>query len=105
METYKNEIIPRADQAYKLYLTKFKEMAAAYPQVLIAQRALLQAGVEYVSAVENVWKSVVPLRGYLLTEGFDAPRAFEDRASAEEQLRPEGIVPGELETTGRNTPR
>ena len=104
VEIYKNEVIPRADQAYQLYLAKFKEMAAAYPQALIAQRTLFQAGIEYVSAVENVWRAVVPLRGYLLTEGLDAPRAFEDRASAEERLRPDESFPvGEME--GRDNRR
>lgn len=84
VETYKNEVVPRAEQAYQLYLAKFKEMAAAYPQALIAQRSLLQAGVEYVSSVENLWKAVVPLRGYLLMEGFEAPRSFEESIAADE---------------------
>jgi outer membrane protein, heavy metal efflux system len=102
VETYKNEIIPRADQAYQLYLAKFKEMAAAYPQALIAQRTLFQAGIEYVSAVENLWRAVVPLQGYLLTEGLDAPRAFEDRVSVEQSLRPDDNFPAsELEESTR----
>ena len=58
-----------------MYMAKFKEMAAAYPQALIAQRTLFQASVDYVNAVENLWKAVVPLQGYLLMEGFDAPRS------------------------------
>ena len=106
VETYKNEVIPRADQAYRLYLAKFKEMAAAYPQALIAQRTLFQASVEYVAAVENLWRAVVPLQGYLLTEGLDAPRAFEERVSADERLRPDDIFPaGELEESGRDDRR
>ena len=54
-------------------------MAAAYPQVLIAQRAALQAGVEYIGALENFWRAVIPLRGYLLMDGFDAPGSFQGR--------------------------
>lgn len=88
VETYKNEVVPRAEQAYQLYLAKFKEMAAAYPQALIAQRSLLQAGIEYVSSVENLWKAVVPLQGYLLLEGFDAPRSFEETIAADETVGP-----------------
>ena len=84
VETYKNEVVPRAERAYQLYLAKFKEMAAAYPQALIAQRSLLQAGIEYVSAVENLWKAVVPLQGYLLMEGFDAPRSFDETTTADD---------------------
>jgi cobalt-zinc-cadmium efflux system outer membrane protein len=78
VETYKKEVIPRAEEAYQLYLAKFQEMAAAYPQVLIAQRAALQAGVEYIGALENFWRAVIPLRGYLLMDGLDA-RSFEER--------------------------
>jgi outer membrane protein, heavy metal efflux system len=85
VETYKKEVVPRAEQAYQLYLAKFKEMAAAYPQALIAQRSLLQASIEYVSAVENLWKAVVPLQGYLLMDGFDAPRLFEETIAANER--------------------
>src|SRR6266542_900582 len=58
-----------AGGAYQMYMAKFKEMAAAYPQALIAQRTLVQASVDYVNAVENLWKAVVPLQGYLLMEG------------------------------------
>ena len=76
VETYKKEVIPRAEEAYQLYLAKFQEMAAAYPQVLIAQRAALQAGVEYVGALENFWRAVIPLRGYLLMDGFGPSRSL-----------------------------
>ncbi len=79
VETYKKEVIPRAEEAYQLYLAKFQEMAAAYPQVLIAQRTALQAGVEYIGALENFWRAVIPLRGYLLMDGLAAPRSFEGR--------------------------
>lgn len=75
VESYRKEVIPRSEQAYQLYLAKFREMAAAYPQALIAQRTLFQASVEYINAVENLWKAVVPLQGYLLMEGFDVPGA------------------------------
>jgi outer membrane protein, heavy metal efflux system len=34
---YKNEMIPRAQQAYEMYLQRYRQMAAAYPQVLIAR--------------------------------------------------------------------
>ncbi|MGH9697409.1 MAG: TolC family protein, partial [Bryobacteraceae bacterium] len=35
---YKDEMIPRAKRAYQLYLTKYQQMGAAYPQVLVSQR-------------------------------------------------------------------
>lgn len=72
---YKREILPRAERAYELYLTKFRQMAAAYPQALIAQRTLFQARAEYVDTLIDVWQKVTLLRGLLLTGGLDAPRA------------------------------
>jgi len=70
---YNREILPRAQQAYEMYLSKFRQMAAAYPQALIAQRTLFQAQTEYVTALVDVWQKVVQLRGMLLTGGLVAP--------------------------------
>lgn len=70
---YRREILPRAQQAYDLYLAKFRQMAASYPQVLIAQRTLFQARTEYVGALVELWQNVAKLRGLLLVGGLDAP--------------------------------
>jgi cobalt-zinc-cadmium efflux system outer membrane protein len=72
---YKREILPRAERAYELYLSKFRQMAAAYPQALIAQRTLFQARAEYVNSLVDVWQHVTLLRGLLLMGGLDAPSA------------------------------
>lgn len=65
VEVYRTEILPRAEEAYRLYLTKYREMAAAYPQVLIAQRTLGQVTQEYVDALESTWRVAVGLQGFL----------------------------------------
>ncbi len=70
---YNREVLPRAQRAYEMYLAKFRQMAAAYPQVLIAQRTLFQARAEYVEALVELWRNVAQLRGMLLTGGLDAP--------------------------------
>ena len=70
---YEKQIIPQAQGAYDLYRTNFRQMAAAYPQVLIAQRTLFQVRVEYVRALVNTWQNAVLLRGYLLNGALDAP--------------------------------
>lgn len=72
-ERYQREILPRAQQAYELYLKGFRQMAAAYPQVLIAQRTLFQARTEYVQAVVDLWRGAVVLEGMLLSGGLEAP--------------------------------
>jgi outer membrane protein, heavy metal efflux system len=70
---YKNEMIPRAQKAYELYAKKYQQMAAAYPQVLIAQRTLMQLQVAYVNALESSATNSVALQSYLLTDGLEAP--------------------------------
>lgn len=71
-EKYRTEVIPRARKAYEMYLGNFRQMAAAYPQVIIAQRTLFQVEVEYARALMGVRQSGVNLRGLLLSGGLDA---------------------------------
>jgi cobalt-zinc-cadmium efflux system outer membrane protein len=70
---YREQIVPRARQAYELYLASFKQMAAAYPQVLIAQRTFFQTQAEYVRALVDVWRNATLLQGFMLTGALDAP--------------------------------
>ena len=73
VDRYKNQMIPRAQKAYKMYSKKYQEMAAAYPQVLIAQRTLMQLEVSYINALESFATSSLFLQSYLLTDGLEAP--------------------------------
>jgi outer membrane protein, heavy metal efflux system len=73
VDRYKNQMIPRALKAYELYANKYREMASAYPQVLIAQRILMQLEVSYIGALETFATSSVSLQSYLLTDGLEAP--------------------------------
>ena len=73
VDRYKNQMIPRAQKAYEMYTKKYQEMAAAYPQVLIAQRTLMQLEVSYITALENFATSSLSLQSYLLTDGLEAP--------------------------------
>jgi cobalt-zinc-cadmium efflux system outer membrane protein len=62
---YKNEMIPRAEKAYQLYLAKYRVMGAAYPQVIVSQRTLFQLRVTYVHMLESAWISAVALQNFL----------------------------------------
>jgi len=73
VDRYKNQMIPRAQKAYAMYTKKYQEMAAAYPQVLIAQRTLMQLEVSYINALESFATSSLSLQSYLLTDGLEAP--------------------------------
>ena len=65
---YRDGILARARQAYELYRARHQQMAAAYPQVLLAQRTYFEAESSYVNALGRLWESVVLLRGMLLSE-------------------------------------
>jgi cobalt-zinc-cadmium efflux system outer membrane protein len=73
VDRYKNQMIPRARKAYEMYAKKYQQMAAAYPQVLIAQRTLTQLEVSYITALENFATSSLSLESYMLTDGLEAP--------------------------------
>lgn len=99
---YERQVLPRARRGYQLYLAGFKQMAAAYPQVLIAQRTLFQVQDNYIDALVGVWQNAIQLQGFLLTGGLNAPAGARP-GGAPELSRPEGgieagespgIVPG-----------
>jgi cobalt-zinc-cadmium efflux system outer membrane protein len=70
---YKTEMLPRAEQAYKLYQANYQKMAAAYPQALISQRTLFRLEVDYVQALESAWQSALGIRGFGLMDGLSQP--------------------------------
>jgi outer membrane protein, heavy metal efflux system len=73
VQQYKTEMLPRAEQAYRLYQTNYQKMAAAYPQVLISQRTLFQLEADYIQALENAWQSSLAIRGFGLMDGLSEP--------------------------------
>ena len=73
VQQYKTEMLPRAEQAYKLYQTTYQKMAAAYPQVLISQRTLFQLEADYIQALDTAWQSSLAIRGFGLMDGLSQP--------------------------------
>jgi cobalt-zinc-cadmium efflux system outer membrane protein len=77
-ESYRADILPRAEQAYSMYLTRYREMAAAYPQVLVAQRTLFEMSREYVKQLDAAWRSALRLQGLLAGDGLQSPGTSDD---------------------------
>jgi outer membrane protein, heavy metal efflux system len=73
VEAYRSEILPRAEEAYRLCLSRYREMAAAYPQVLVAQRTLFEMSIEYLENLNEAWRAALQLQGFLAGNGLDAP--------------------------------
>ena len=72
-EVYKTELLPRAERSYELYLARYREMGAAYPQVLVAQRNVIELNDQYIAALERVWTTALEIQGFHLIGGLDAP--------------------------------
>ena len=71
IERYRTVMIPRAQEAYELYLKSFRQMAAAYPQVVITQRNLFQLQEDYVAALIGAWQRSIEIQGLLLGAGVE----------------------------------
>ena len=70
---YKNAMIPKAMRAYQMYLSNYRQMAAAYPQVIISQRTWFQLQISYVETLEHLWMNAIALQNFTLTDGLQAP--------------------------------
>jgi cobalt-zinc-cadmium efflux system outer membrane protein len=73
IELYRTAILPRAEEAYRLYLARYREMGAAYPQVLVAQRTLFEMSREYLEAIDRAWRSALTLQSGLVGDGLASP--------------------------------
>ena len=72
-ERYRTQLLPRSRRAYELYVMKYQQMAAAYPQVLFSQRTLFQLQVDYLRALQSEWMNALALQNYTLMRGLDQP--------------------------------
>jgi cobalt-zinc-cadmium efflux system outer membrane protein len=74
-ETYRTEMLPRAEEAFRLYLARYKEMGAAYPQVLVSQRSLFELSSRYFERLEDAWRTALRIQGFLSGTGLESPGA------------------------------
>ncbi len=72
-EKYRTEMLPRARRAYELEVTKYQQMALAYPHVLTAQHMLFTLQLTYIHALNEEWRTAIALQNYTLMDGLDEP--------------------------------
>jgi outer membrane protein, heavy metal efflux system len=70
---YKSDLLPRAQRAYELYRDRYRQMAAAYPQVLVSQRTLFQLQLAYIQSLGELWQSSARLRHFTLNGALASP--------------------------------
>ena len=64
---------PEDIRAYQLYLSKYQEMASAYPQVLVSQRTYFQLQVDYIHTLGQLWSAATALNNFTLSGGLQQP--------------------------------
>ena len=75
--TYREGILDRARLAHRQYLDQYQQMMAAYPQVLITERTLLQTEEDYVDALARAWDAAVALQTLLPVNTGSTPHPTE----------------------------
>ncbi len=70
---YRDEILPRARQAYELLEDSYRDGRAAWPQVLVAQRNWVELSVDYVNALYELRRREIEIRGLLQVDGLNVP--------------------------------
>lgn len=56
-----DDVLPRAEEAYRLYLENFQQMASPYPQVLMARERLIRTREALAETLDLAWKSWIGL--------------------------------------------
>jgi len=74
-EQYRKEILPRAEETYKLSLEAFKGGQFEYLRVIQAQRSVAEARLEYNRALGEAWRAAAELSALLLEENWPGPPA------------------------------
>jgi cobalt-zinc-cadmium efflux system outer membrane protein len=72
---YRSEMLPRAQRAYELYFAKYRQMGAAYPQVIVSQRTLFQLQVAYIRVLQELWRNTIALQNFMLSGALESPRS------------------------------
>lgn len=59
------DVLPRAEEAYRLYLENFQQMSSSYPQVLMARERLIRTRQALAEALEQAWINWIRLALHL----------------------------------------
>jgi len=70
---FREQSLPTSRKAVELYQDYFKKRRAAWPQVLVAQRTYFQLSDEYATALLDLRRAEVEIKGLLLVDGLNVP--------------------------------
>ncbi len=73
VEDFRTETLPLARRAYEVQSANFRQRRAAWPQVLVTQRTLIELNQEYVQSLLELRRAEVAINGMLLMDGLAPP--------------------------------
>jgi cobalt-zinc-cadmium efflux system outer membrane protein len=85
---YQAEVLPKAKEAYELYLDSFQKRRAAWPQVVDAQREYFELYEEYLDNLLSARRAEAELATYLLKDGLSQPPTPEPEGHRESTPKP-----------------
>ncbi len=83
-------MLPQSERAYRLYLGYYQHMAAAYPQVLMAQRTWFELQRNYLRQLAALWRGALTLRGLFYSRGLQPAARLGMAVAPKENLLPYG---------------
>jgi cobalt-zinc-cadmium efflux system outer membrane protein len=86
-QTYREGVLDRSRLAYRQYLEQYQQMMAAYPQVLITERTLIQTEEAYVDTLAQAWDASVSLQTLLPAGSAGMFPAFENDLGGASEAR------------------
>ncbi len=72
-DTYKTQILPKADETFRIVQRGYRLGELGYLDLLSAQRTYSQTNLSYLSALEALWRSWAEIDGLLLSESLASP--------------------------------
>jgi cobalt-zinc-cadmium efflux system outer membrane protein len=72
-DTYKTQILPKADETFRIVQRGYRLGELGYLDLLTAQRTYSQTNLSYLGALEALWRSWAEIDGLLLSESLATP--------------------------------
>jgi cobalt-zinc-cadmium efflux system outer membrane protein len=87
-KSYQDDVLPKAKQAYELYLDSFQKRRAAWPQVLDSRREYYDLYQDYLDNLLTARRAEAELAAYLLDDGLSQPAAPEPEGHRDSTPKP-----------------
>lgn len=96
-DQYRTDILPKAEETYKLSLEAFKGGQFEYLRVIQAQRAVAEARLEYNRALGEAWRAAADLSALLLEEWWPGvpPQMMQQQQGPPQKL-PQQVPPQQV---------